>query len=54
VARRRIASTQLDLVRERATQSLQLDALQMCALQMCKVLAYACGAIATIIPFHRW
>jgi ankyrin repeat protein len=55
VARRLIAKTRLDLVRERALQvCIGLQSLQLDALQMCEILSRACGPMAALIEFHQW
>lgn len=55
VARKQIASIQLGFVRERALQvCVGLQERNLDALQMCEVLKYACGPIASVIPFHVW
>jgi ankyrin repeat protein len=54
-ARRRIAATQLALVRERALQvCVGLAALDLDALRMCEILLHACGIVAPMIGFHHW
>jgi ankyrin repeat protein len=54
-ARRRIAATQLALVRERAFQvCVGLAPLDLAALQICEILLHACGNVAAVIPFHQW
>jgi ankyrin repeat protein len=55
VARRLIAKTRLDHVRERALQvCIGLQSLELDALQMCEILTHACGAMASMIEFHQW
>jgi ankyrin repeat protein len=54
-ARRRIAKTRLDLVRERAFQiCLGLQPLNVNALQLCEILMHSFGAIGSVIAFHQW
>jgi ankyrin repeat protein len=54
-ARRRIAKTRLDLVRERAFQiCLGLQPLNINALQLCEILMHSFGAIGAVIAFHQW
>jgi ankyrin repeat protein len=55
VARRRIAKTRIDLVRERAFQiCLGLQPLNINALQLCEILMHSFGAIGSVIAFHQW
>jgi hypothetical protein len=55
VARRDIAKTRIDFVRDRALQvCIGLQSLRLDALQLCEILQFACGAIAPLIPFHIW
>jgi ankyrin repeat protein len=55
VARRRIAKTRLDLVRERAFQiCLGLQPLDISALQLCEILMHSFGALGSLILFHQW
>jgi ankyrin repeat protein len=54
-ARRRIAKTRLDLVRERAFQiCVGLHPLDINALQLCEILAHSFGALGSLIAFHQW
>jgi ankyrin repeat protein len=54
-ARRRIAKTRLDLVRQRAFQiCLGLQPLNINALQLCEILMHSFGAIGAVIAFHQW
>jgi ankyrin repeat protein len=54
-ARRRIAQTRLDLVRERALQiCVGLQPLNLDALRVCEILVHSFGAIGALIAFHRW
>jgi ankyrin repeat protein len=54
-ARRRIAKTRLDLVRERAFQiCLGLQPLDINALQLCEILMHSFGALGSLILFHQW
>jgi len=54
-ARRDIAKTRLDFVRDRAAEvCISLQSLQLNALQMCEILQFACGPVAQLIPFHIW
>jgi ankyrin repeat protein len=54
-ARRRIAKTRLDLVRERAFQiCLGLQPLDVDALQLCEILMHSFGALGSLIAFHQW
>jgi ankyrin repeat protein len=54
-ARRRIAKTRLDLVRERAFQiCLGLQPLNINALQLCEIMMHSFGAIGSVIAFHQW
>jgi ankyrin repeat protein len=54
-ARRQIAKTRLDLVRERAFQiCLGLHSLDINALQLCEILMHSFGAIGSVIAFHQW
>jgi hypothetical protein len=55
VARRRIAKTRLDLVRERAFQiCVGLQSFRLNALQLCEILMHSFGAIGSVIAFHQW
>jgi ankyrin repeat protein len=55
LARRRIASAQLEFVRDRAFQvCVGLQPLGLDALQTCEILQHACGPVARCVPFHRW
>lgn len=52
---RRIAATQMRLVRQRAFEVLvALQPLELDALRTCEILALACGPVGTAIPFHKW
>jgi ankyrin repeat protein len=54
-ARRRIAKTRLDLVRERAFQiCVGLQSFRLNALQLCEILMHSFGAIGSVILFHQW
>jgi ankyrin repeat protein len=54
-ARRRIAKTRLDLVRERAFQiCVGLQSFRLNALQLCEILMHSFGAIGSVIAFHQW
>lgn len=54
-ARRDIARTRLDFVRDRAMQvCIGLQPLQLDALQLCEILRFACGPLARLITFHQW
>jgi ankyrin repeat protein len=54
-ARRIIAKTRLDLVRERAFQiCVGLQQLNLDALQLCEILVHSFGAIGSLIKFHQW
>jgi ankyrin repeat protein len=54
-ARREIAKTRLDLVRERALHvCVGLQSLSLDALQVCEILQHACGPVAHLIAFHHW
>jgi ankyrin repeat protein len=54
-ARREIAKTRLDFVRDRAIEvCVGLQPLQLDALQMCVILQHACGPVARLIAFHQW
>lgn len=54
-AKRRIATMQLDFVRNRALQvCIGLQSLELDALQMCEILVHSCGPVAPLLPFHRW
>jgi ankyrin repeat protein len=54
-ARRRIAKTRLDLVRERAFQiCLGLQPLDINALQLCEIMMHSFGAVGSVIAFHQW
>jgi ankyrin repeat protein len=54
-ARRRIAKTRLDLVRERAFQiCLGLQPLDISALQLCEIMMHSFGALGSLIAFHQW
>jgi hypothetical protein len=54
-ARRRIAKTRLNLVRERAFQiCLGLHPLNISALQLCEILMHSFGALGSLILFHQW
>jgi hypothetical protein len=54
-ARRVIAKARLDFVHDRALEMcIGLQSLELDALQMCKVLQFACGPVAPLIPFHIW
>jgi hypothetical protein len=55
VARRQIAKTRLDLVRERAFQiCVGLQSFRLNALQLCEILMHSFGAIGSVILFHQW
>jgi ankyrin repeat protein len=55
VARRRIAKTRLDLVRQRAFQiCLGLYPLDINALQLCEIMMHSFGALGSLIAFHQW
>jgi ankyrin repeat protein len=54
-ARRRIAKTRLDLVRQRAFQiCLGLQPLGIDALQLCEIMMQSFGALGVLIEFHQW
>jgi ankyrin repeat protein len=54
-ARRRIAKTRLDLVRERAFQiCVGLQSFRLNALQLCEILMHSFGALGSLILFHQW
>jgi ankyrin repeat protein len=54
-ARREIAKTRLDLVRERAFQiCVGLQSFRLNALQLCEILMHSFGAIGSLIAFHQW
>jgi ankyrin repeat protein len=54
-ARRRIAKTRLDLVRERAFQiCVGLQSLRLNALQLCEIMMHSFGALGSLIMFHQW
>jgi hypothetical protein len=54
-ARRRIAKTRLDLVRERAFQiCVGLQSFRLDALQLCEILMHSFGALGSLIAFHQW
>jgi ankyrin repeat protein len=54
-ARRRIAKTRLDLVRERAFQiCVGLQPLNIDALQLCEIMMHSFGALGSLILFHQW
>jgi ankyrin repeat protein len=54
-ARRRIAKTRLDLVRERAFQiCVGLQSFRLSALQLCEILMHSFGALGSLILFHQW
>jgi ankyrin repeat protein len=54
-ARRRIAKTRIDLVRERAFQiCVGLQSFRLSALQLCEILMHSFGAIGSLIAFHQW
>jgi ankyrin repeat protein len=54
-ARRDIAKTRLDFVRQRATQvCIGLQSLDLDALRMCEIMQHACGPLAQLIAFHQW
>jgi ankyrin repeat protein len=54
-ARRDIAKTRLDLVRQRALQvCVGLQSLGLDALQMCEIAQHSCGHVAHLIAFHQW
>jgi ankyrin repeat protein len=54
-ARRRIAKTRLDLVRERAFQiCVGLQPLDINALQLCEIMMHSFGALGSLIAFHQW
>jgi ankyrin repeat protein len=54
-ARRRIAKTRLDLVRQRAFQiCVGLQPLDINALQLCEILMHSFGALGSLILFHQW
>jgi ankyrin repeat protein len=54
-ARRRIAKTRLDLVRERAFQiCVGLQSFRLNALQLCEILMRSFGALGSLILFHQW
>jgi ankyrin repeat protein len=53
--RRRFARIRVELVRARATAvCIGLRARDLDALCMCEILTYACGPMASLIPFHNW
>jgi ankyrin repeat protein len=55
IARRNIAKTQLDFVRQRAMQvCIGLQSRGLDALQLCEILQFACGPMAQFIDFHKW
>lgn len=54
-ARRDIAKTRLDFVRQRAMEvCVGLHPLQLDALQMCEILLHTCGPVARVVAFHEW
>jgi hypothetical protein len=54
-ARRQIAKTRIDLVRERAFQiCVGLQSFRLSALQLCEILMHSFGAIGSLIAFHQW
>jgi ankyrin repeat protein len=54
-ARRHIAKTRLDLVRERAFQiCVALQPLNINALELCEIMSYSFGALGSLIAFHQW
>jgi ankyrin repeat protein len=54
-ARRRIAKTRLDLVRERAFQiCVGLQSFRLNALQLCEILMHSFDALGSLIAFHQW
>jgi ankyrin repeat protein len=54
-ARRRIAKTRLDLVRERAFQiCVALQPLNINALELCEIMSHSFGALGSLIAFHQW
>jgi ankyrin repeat protein len=54
-ARRRIAKTRLDLVRQRAFQiCVGFHPLDINALQLCEIMMHSFGAIGSVIAFHQW
>jgi ankyrin repeat protein len=54
-ARRRIAKTRLDLVRNRAAEiCIGLQSLRLDALQLCEILMHSFGALGSLIKFHQW
>jgi hypothetical protein len=54
-ARRRIAKTRLDLVRERAFQiCVALQPLNINALELCEIMMHSFGALGSLIAFHQW
>jgi ankyrin repeat protein len=54
-ARREIAKTRLDFVRQRAMHvCIGLQSLSLDALQMCEILQHSCGPLAPLIGFHQW
>lgn len=55
LARRRIAATRLNFVRQRALEvCIALHGLELDALQMCEIMLHSCGPVAHLIPFHQW
>jgi ankyrin repeat protein len=54
-ARRRIAKTRIDFVRQRALEiCVGLQPLDLDALQLCEILMHSFGAIGSLIAFHQW
>jgi hypothetical protein len=54
-ARRRIAKTRLDLVRDRALEiCIGLHPLNINALELCEILMHSFGALGSLILFHQW
>lgn len=54
-ARRQIAKTRLDLVRQRALEiCVGLRPLDLNALQLCEILTHSFGALGSVVPFHQW
>jgi hypothetical protein len=54
-ARRQIAKTRLDLVRERAFQiCVALQPLNINALELCEIMMHSFGALGSLIAFHQW
>jgi ankyrin repeat protein len=54
-ARRLIAKTRLDLVRQRAFQiCMALQPLNITALELCEIMSNSFGALGSLIAFHQW